>query len=117
MQNIQEVFDQIQEFKQTRKEIGREYRDTLVQTDGYEDLKAEIKKLREKKKGKEAEVQAGMGSRWDEYEKATAEISSLEEMLTDIAMTTIMDGKSINIKDKNNVEYEPSYKITFKKIS
>ena len=24
---------------------------------------------------------------------------------------------TINLKDKNNVEYEPSYKITFKKIN
>ena len=28
----------------------------------------------------------------------------------------VMDGKSINLKDKYDTEYEPSYKITFKKI-
>lgn len=117
MRNIQEVFDQIQELKQTKKEIGREYRDTLAQTEGYEDLKVEVKTLREKKKAKEAQVQVGMGSRWEEFEKATAEIASLEQILTDIAMTTLMDGQNINLKDKNNVEYEPSYKITFKKIA
>lgn len=116
MQNMQEVFDKIQDFKQTRKEIGREYRDTLSQTHGYEDVKEEIKKLREKKKLLETETQAQMGMRFEELEKAKSEIESLDQMLTDIAMTTLMSGGSINLKDKNNVEYEPSYKITFKKI-
>jgi hypothetical protein len=57
-----------------------------------------------------------MGMRFETFENAKTEISSLEEMLTDIAMTTIMKGENINLKDKNNIEYEPSYKITFKKI-
>ncbi len=117
MQNIQEVFDRIQEFKETRKEIGREYREALTQTHGYEDLKEEIKKLREKKKLLESETQAQMGMRFETFENAKTEIASLEEMLTDIALTTIMKGENINIKDKNNIEYEPSYKITFKKIN
>jgi predicted nuclease with TOPRIM domain len=117
MQNMQEVFDQIQEYKKTRKVIGREYRDALSQSNGYEDVKEELKKLREKKKSLESAVQAEMGSRYEELEKAKKEVESLEQMLTDIAMTTLMKGESINLKDKNNVEYEPSYKITFKKIN
>ncbi|NTW14535.1 MAG: hypothetical protein HGA31_05930 [Candidatus Moranbacteria bacterium] len=117
MRDMQEVFDQIQEFKQTKKEIAREYRDTLAQRNGYEELKEELQKLRDKKKTEETNVQAGMGRRWEEYEKATYEIAELEQMLTDIAMTNLMDGKNINLKDKNDTEYEPSYKITYKKIS
>lgn len=113
---MQEVFDRIQEFKKTRKEIGREYRDALAQSSGYEDLKEEIKKLRDKKKALEATVQAEMGVRYEEYDSATREIGNLDQMLTDIAMTNLMKGESINLKDKHNVEYEPSYKITFKKI-
>lgn len=114
---MQEVFDKIQEYKKTRKVIGREYRDALSQSTGYEDVKEELKKLREKKKSLESAVQAEMGSRFEELEKAKSEIENLEQMLTDIAMATLMKGESINLKDKNNVEYEPSYKITFKKIN
>lgn len=114
---MQEVFDQIQELKKTRKEIGREYRDALSQTGGYEDLKEELKVLREKKKTLETGVQAELGARYEQFEKTKLEIESLEQMLTDIAMTTLMSGENINLKDKNDVEYEPSYKITFKKIN
>jgi len=117
MRDIQGIFDEIQELKQVRKEINREYRDTLVQTEGYEDLKEKVQTMREKKKFKEDEVRASFGSRWEDFEKTTAKISELEQMLTDIAMTNLMDGQNINLKDKNDVEYEPSYKITFKKIN
>ena len=116
MQYMQKIFNQIQEFKKKRKEIGREYRDALSQSSGYEDLTDELKKLREKKKLLESGVQSEMGSRYEEFETAKNEIESLDEMLTDIALTNLMDGKNINLKDKDNVEYEPQYKITFKKI-
>jgi len=117
MQSMQEVFDKIQEHKETRKEVGREYRDALSQSTGYEDVKEEMKKLREKKKQMETAVQSEMGSRYEELEIAKKEIENLDQMLTDIAMTSLMKGESINLKDKNNAEYEPSYKITFKKIN
>ena len=117
MQNLQEIFDKIQEHKKTTKEIGREYRDALAQSNGYEDAKEELKKLREKKKTFESAVQSEMGSRYEELEKNKRAIEDLGQTLTDIAMTTLMNGESINLKDENNAEYEPSYKITFKKIN
>jgi hypothetical protein len=117
MQNIQEVFDKIQELKKTRKEIGREYRDALSQSSGYQDAKEELAKLREKKKQFESATQAEMGSRFEELEKAKRQIAEFEQMLTDIAMTNLMKGENISLRDENNAEYEPTYKITFKKIN
>ncbi|MEI7749988.1 MAG: hypothetical protein WCJ25_03215 [Candidatus Moraniibacteriota bacterium] len=117
MKDIQEVFNEVQELKQTKKEIGREYRDILAQDEDYQELKEEAEKLRDKKKARESSAQAGMGRRWEEFERASAEIAELEQMMTDIAMTNLMDGKSIALKDKYDTEYEPSYKITFKKIA
>jgi len=117
MQNIQEVFDQIQELKIERKEIMREYKDILVQASGYEEVTEDLEKLREKKKALEASVQAEMGMRYEKLEETRREIEKLNILLTDIAMTTLMKGENINLKDKNEVEYEPSYKITFKKIN
>ena len=117
MQNIQEVFDKIQELKKTRKEIGREYRDALSQSSGYQDATEELTKLREKKKQFESTVQSEMGSRFEQLEKAKRQIVEFEQMLTDIAMTNLIKGESISLKDENDAEYEPTYKITFKKIN
>lgn len=117
MRDMQEVFDEIQELKQRRKEIAREYRDILAQDQNYQELKEELATLRDKKKLREQNAQSGMGHLWDEYERAGSGVAELDQMLTDIAMTNLMDGKSIQLKDKRDVEYEPSYKIVFKKIS
>ncbi len=117
MQSMEEVFGQIQELKEKRKEISREYKENLLLSTGYEELTEELKTLRDKKKVLENIVQAEMGSRYEELEEAKLKITESEQILTDIAMTSLMDGKNINLKDKNNAEYEPSYKITFKKIN
>lgn len=117
MRDMQEVFDEIQEHKHRRKEIARDYRDILAQDQEYQEMKEELATLRDKKKLREQSAQAGMGRAWEEYEQAGSDIAELEQMLTDIAMTNLMDGKNIQLKDKNDAEYEPSYKITFKKIA
>jgi len=117
MRDLQEVFDEIQEHKQRRKEIAREYRDILAQDREYQELKETLAELRDKKKLREQSAQNGMGHLWEAYERAGSDIAELDQMLTDIAMTNLMDGKSIQLKDKHDTEYEPSYKIVFKKIA
>ena len=62
-------------------------------------------------------TQSRMGLRWDELERLKAKAAELDQMVTDIAMTTIMEGKTVALKDEYNNSYEPVYKITFKKIS
>lgn len=116
MKKIQDVFNEIQELKTKCKEIGREYRDALFQAEGYEDLKEEAKKLRDKKSIIETGVRSEMRGRYEELEETKNKIVSLEEMLTDIAVSSLMKGESISIKDQYDAEYEPIYKIIFKKI-
>ena len=47
---MEEVFGKIQEQKEIRKEISREYKEGLIMKDDYEKLMEEIKVLRDKKK-------------------------------------------------------------------
>ncbi|HLN18892.1 MAG TPA: hypothetical protein VK255_01850 [Patescibacteria group bacterium] len=117
MRDIQEVYNELQENKKSQKEIKREYKDALVNANEYEETVAKVKELREKKKQIENLVQSRLGARWDEFEKLKAKSEELNQMITDIAMTTLMDGKTVEIKDEFNNSYEPVYKITFKKIS
>jgi len=117
MQDIQQIFDQIQELKMEQKDIRTEYKDALENADKHSEITEKIKELREEKKKIEAIVQGNMGSRWNQFETAKNKLAELQEMLTDIAMTTLMDGKSISLKDKQEHEYEPVYKVTFKKLT
>lgn len=116
MRDIQEVYNELQENKKSQKEIRREYKDALVNANEYEETIEELKKLKEKKKQIENLTQAKLGARWDEYEKLKAKQAELDQMVTDIAMSTLMEGKTVAIKDEFDNAYEPVYKITFKKV-
>jgi uncharacterized coiled-coil DUF342 family protein len=110
MKDIQEVFDEIQKLKKERREINKEYRYLLEHDDKFQEITEEAKKLRDQKKKIE---EVNKSPRLDDLKH---EIDALNEMASDIAISQLMDGKSIQIKDEYEIEYEPVYKVTFKKI-
>jgi uncharacterized coiled-coil DUF342 family protein len=115
MRDIQEIFNEIQELKEEQKGIRAEYKDALANANEYEETTQKVIELREKKKQIESLTQSRLGSRYQKFEEIKNKINELNELLTDIAMNDLMAGKTISIKDKNANEYEPIYKITFKK--
>ena len=117
MRDIQEVYNELQEAKKAQKSIKKEYKDALLNANEYEETTAKLKEIREKKKQIENITQSRMGLRWEELEKLKAKATELEQMVTDIAMTNLMDGKTVELKDEFDNAYEPVYKITFRKIS
>lgn len=117
MQSPQEIWTEIQEIKKEMKGIKRDYADALSNANEYEETAEEMKKLREKKKQIENITQQKMGGQWTRLEDLKSRSEELGQMLTDIAMSTIMEGKTLDIKDQYDNAYEPIYKISFKKIS
>ena len=115
MQDIQVLFNELQLMKKEQKEIKKEYRDALMNANGYEEVSDELKKLREKKKQIETMTQSQMGERYAHLEDLKKKSEESEQAITDVAMSTLMEGKSIEIKDEYDNAYEPIYKITFKK--
>ena len=117
MRDIQEVYNELLETKKGQKDIKREYKDALLSANEYEETVDKLTELREKKKQIETITQGRLGARWDELERLKAKADELATMLTDIAMTELMAGKTIALKDEYDNNYEPVYKITFKKIT
>lgn len=115
MRDIQEIFNEIQELKKEQKEIRHEYKDALANANEYEETVEKAKELREKKKQIESATQGRMGLRYQRFEEIKGKAEELNQMLTDVAMANLMDGKTIALKDQFENEYEPVYKITFKK--
>ena len=117
MQKVQEVFNKIREMKKEQKDIRDMYKDALVQADKYEEIVEEIKVLREKKKEIEARVQAQLGRSWEKLENLKLEIETQKEMLNDIAISTLMKGETVAVKDEFDNAYEPIWKVNFKKTN
>lgn len=99
------------------KEIRDMYKDALSNADNYSEISDRLKELREKKKQIELKVQGQMGKSYEKLEELKQEVSSKEELLNDIAMTTLMDGKPVEVMDEFSNKYEPVYIVRFKKTN
>ena len=117
MQDMQTVFNEIRGMKKEMKGIREMYKDALSQTDDYADIVEKAKELREKKKLIESRVQTQMGKSYEKFEDLKSEVLATEELLNDIAMTTLMDGKTVEVVDEFSNKYEPTYVVKFKKTN
>ena len=117
MRDIQEIFNEMEEVKKKQKEIQTEYKDALLNANEFEEIQDKIKELTEKRKQIQTMVQAEMGQRFEELEIAKDQQKDLKQMLSDIAMSNLMDGKSIELKDNYDSIYEPQFSVTFKRTN
>jgi predicted nuclease with TOPRIM domain len=117
MLNIQEIFNKIREMKKEQKDLKDMYKDALVQADKYEEVVEEITVLREKKKEIETRIQQQLGRSWEKLDELKREVESEKEMMNDIALTTLMKGETVIVKDEYDNAYEPAWKVNFKKTN
>ncbi|MEA1925726.1 MAG: hypothetical protein U9M90_00570 [Patescibacteria group bacterium] len=117
MKGIQEIFSQIKEMSDEQKEIRKEYKDALIQADNYKETTEKLNALKQEKKEIEERVQGQMGNRWDKLGELKQNVSELKQMQNDIAMTDLMDGKTVEVKDEFDNLYEPIFSVTFKKTN
>lgn len=117
MLDMQQVFSEIRESKKEMKRIRAQYKDALEQTDKYPEMIEKIKELREEKKKIEMRVQGELGKTYQKLEDLKVEVAGKKEMLNDIAMMTLMDGKTVEVVDEFQNRYEPTYVVRFKKTN
>ena len=116
MRDIQDIFNELEEIKKEQKAIRKDYRDMLTNDGEYQLRKDEYDTARITKKEMEVSIQDSMGGSYDRLEELKVERTALEEMLSDAAMTQLLKGESIELSDTHHNEYEPVYKVSFKKI-
>lgn len=117
MKDIQEIFSQIKEMSDEQKKIRKEYKDALIQADNYEETIERLDTLKQEKKEIEERVQGQMGNRWDKLGELKQKASELKQMQNDIAMTDLMNGKTVEVKDEFDNLYEPVFSVIFKKTN
>lgn len=117
MQDIQKIFDRIQESKKEQKEIKKAYQDALKNSRRHQEVSEELKKLRDKKKSIEEEVKEEFRAELDKLETLKADIENDQMLLSDAALSYVANGKPVEIKDKNETRYEPVFSVKFKKMN
>ena len=51
----------------------------------------------------------------ERLEKIALDVKSDEMLLTDLSLTMLMKGQSLELMDENDQKYEPVFKISYKK--
>lgn len=116
MSQLQDVFHRIQDFKREQKKISKIYRDVLSQKGEYQSIVDEMKTMRERKQQIKDAVEMELSSEMDKLDKIKMEIETDNEMLSDMALNHVAKGEPIKITDKYENEYEPIFKVRFKKV-
>lgn len=117
MQNIQDVFNQIQVVKKQQKEIKAAFREAMLSSTEHKELTEQIKATKEKKQKVEATIREEFSKELDKLDELKLELESQNLMLNDIALTKFMNGESIEIVDAYNNAYEPIFSVKFKKTN
>ena len=115
MQDIQVLFRRTQEIAGEMRAIRKEYKDTLAHDTEHQRLTEEMKTMRDQKKLIETHAQESMGSRYQKFEELRDELSDTKQMISDIAMTTLMKGQPVEVSDEYDTLYEPQFSVSFKK--
>ncbi len=116
MQNLQEIFSRVQKAKARQKEIKNTYRDALTATPEYEEMNDKLKTLRERKKQVEQAIREQFSHEITELEDLKVDIESDNELMNDLALTQLVKGEAIEIKDQYENEYEPIFNVRFRKV-
>jgi hypothetical protein len=116
MQDIQGIFNRIQENKKKLKDLKQAYKDALSTSQAYEEATETLKTMKEKKKAIETATKEQFSGEFTQMEDLKIDIESDNEMISDIALTTMMKGETVQITDQYDNEYEPQFTVKFKKI-
>lgn len=114
MKNIKEIFERIQEQKREQREINKSVREALENSSEYSTVKENIERLRLKKLRMEDSARGDLDQKMDLLK---LNIKEGMQVMSDVALTTIMKGESVKLTDSDNNEYEPIFSVRFKKTS
>ncbi len=117
MQNIQEIFNRVQENKKELKDLKDSYREALKGDQSFVEAEEALKTAREKKKTIELAIKQSFAGEFVKMDDIKIDIASDQEMINDIAMTMIMKGETVAVNDKYDNEYEPLFTVKFKKVT
>lgn len=117
MKSLEEVFAKIQAVKQQQRELRKAYKEALERVPSYKSTTDDLAALREKKKKLETQVKEEFSKEFDKLEELKLDMEECNIMLTDIALSKLVKGEHVEVKDQYNLVYEPVFGVKFKKTN
>jgi len=114
MKSVQDIFDRLQEKKNQVKVVRRKYKEELASSVEHQKILDELQKLREKKKKYEKSIREQSGAAFDKMDELALAIRQDTQMLSDVALTSIMKGERVEVKDSHS-QFEPVFTVRFRR--
>jgi hypothetical protein len=115
MNDIQEIFNRMQETKRKAREVKKMYRDALDNSREYQEILEKLETLKERKKSIEAELKEDSMNDFKQLDAYKMHVKADMEMLSDLALNKLMEGETVEVVDGDNQKYEPLFSVKFKK--
>lgn len=117
MPDLKELHARIRAKRDEKKKVNVIFKDVLAGSKPYQDILDELKKLNLKKIQLKQELWSDFGKELEQMEKLALDLKTDEILLTDLSLTMLMKGQTLELTDENDVKYEPVFKVTFKKAA
>lgn len=115
MTDLNEIHSRMKATREQKKKVSEVFRDVFDQSKPYQDVLEKLKELKAKKAQLENGIRSGMKHEMEQLDRLKIDLQSDAILLSDAAMSKLMKGETVEIKDENDVKYEPVFKVTFKK--
>lgn len=112
---LQELHTEVTGKKQRRKELSNTFKDELAQHERYQQILEEMDALKAEKRGIEDTIRAGAPKESAELDDLKIEIKADEELMSDLAMTLIMQNETVELVDPHMNRYVAHLHVKFKK--
>jgi predicted P-loop ATPase/GTPase len=113
--SVHDIFFRIQGIKKEQRTLRALYRDALKNSHEYQEVYAELERLREKKKTIEDSIKAQFNREMEKLDELKGQLHEDGQLLTDSVLTRLMKGEIVKVVDVYNNSYNPIVKVTFKK--
>ena len=116
MAELNDVFKRINETKKEKRKVHDIYKEALANSKPYQDALAAFNEAKVKKSQIETSLKADLRTELEQIDAFKASITADTELMSDIALTQLMKGQTVELSDEDDVKYEPVFNVKFKKI-
>ena len=116
MQDLQAIYARMQETKAKIKELRAQYKDALSGIPEYQTVKEKLDGYRLRKKQLETEVKKEMAGSFDALEQLKVSLVSDQQMMSDISMSKLMKGETVELTGENDSRFEPVFSVKFRRV-
>lgn len=115
MQDLQDIYNRVRDTRSKIKDLRAQYKDALTAVPDYQSVKEKLQGHRLRKLQIENGTKKQMAADFDRMEQLKKSLVDDNQMLSDISMTKLMKGETVEVVDPDNNSYEPVFVVKFKR--